>query len=289
MHLSFSDLLSVIVKRMHALILRSRVIQSDDTTMPVIKKGLGKMHKGYTWLFRGDDDYPYIIYDFTETHEGANPARMLPDYTGILQTDGASVYNPVIDKGATRAGCLSHAFRYFEDARHEDAERADYALAIMKSLFDIERVAARLTEDERKELRHRLSKPKLDMLKIWLDEQALTALPKSALGEAVTYCRNQWEALCVYADTGFVSAHNNNSENGLRPAVLARRNYLFAGSVDGGHTAAVWMTLIQTCRRLSINPFDYLKDTLTRLPSTPITQLDQFLPDRWKALRQNPN
>ena len=284
-----ANLLSIIVKRMHQLMLRSRAIQSDDTTMPVIKKGLGKTHRGYTWLYRGDDDYPYIIYDFTETHEGAHPMRMLPGYTGVLQTDGASVYNAVIEKGATRAGCLSHAYRYFEDARHEDTERADYALAIMKSLFDIERVAAGLTEDERKELRQRLSKPKLAKLKAWLDEQVLTVLPKSALGEAVTYCQNQWQALCLYADTGFVSAHNNNSENGLRPAVLGRRNFLFAGSVEGGHTAAIWMTLVQTCRRLSINPFDYLKDTLTRLPSTPITQIDQFLPDHWKASRKDPD
>jgi transposase len=280
-----ADELSVIVKRMHELILRSRVIQSDDTTMPVIKKGLGKTHQGYTWLYRGDDDYPYIIYDFTETHEGAHPARMLSGFDGILQTDGASVYNQVIDKGATRAGCLSHAFRYFEDARREDQERADHAIAIMKSLFDIERVASGLTEDERKQLRRRLAKPKFADLKVWLDEQI--ALPKEALGEAITYCQNQWEALCLYADTGHVSAHNSNSENGLRPAVLGRRNFLFAGSVEGGHTGAIWMSLIQTCRRLSINPFDYLKDTLTRLPSTPITQIDQFLPDRWKALREN--
>lgn len=283
-----ADLLNIIVKRMHELMLKSRAIQSDDTTMPVIKKGLGKTHQGHTWLYRADD-VPYIIYDFTETRGGEHPERMLPGYKGILQTDGASVYNAVIAKGATRAGCLSHAFRYFEDARLEDPERADYALAIMKCLFEIEKLAAGLTEEERKELRQRLSKPKLDQLKVWLDQEAPSVLPKSALGEALTYCRNQWDALCLYAGTGFVSAHNNNSENGLRPAVLGRKNFLFAGSVEGGRTAAIWMSLIHTCRRLSIDPFDYLKDVLTRLPSTPISQIDQFLPDRWKALREIQN
>lgn len=281
-----ADLLELVVRRMHELILDSRVIQSDDTTMPVIKRGLGKTHRGYTWLYRSED-IPYIIYDFTETHGGEHPERMLPGFKGILQTDGASVYNGVISKGATRAGCWSHAFRYFEDARKEEPERADYALAIMKSLFKIEEMTADLSEDERRDIRRRLAKPKIDKLKTWLDEQTPTVLPKSALGDAFTYCRNQWDALALYVNTGFLSMHNNNSENGLRPAVLGRRNWLFAGSVEGGRTAAIWMSIVHTCRRLSINPFDYLKDALTRLPSTPISQIDQFLPDRWKALRES--
>jgi hypothetical protein len=271
---------------MHQLMLQSRVIQSDDTTMPVIKKGLGKTHLGFIWLYRGDETYPYNIYDFTESHGGEHPQRMLKNFKGILQTDGASVYNGVINQGATRAGCLAHCFRYFEDARKEDQERADYALAILKCIFEVESLAENLTEEERRSLRVRQTKPKLTQLKAWIDEQAPAVLPKSALGEAFTYATNQWQAICSYADTGFVAAHNNASENGLRPAVLGRKNFLFVGSVGGGHTAAIWMTLIQTCRRLQIDPFEYLKDTLTRLPFTPISNIDQFLPDKWKALRE---
>lgn len=111
-------------------------------------------------------------------------------------------------------------------------------------------------------------------------------MPKAPLGKGLTYLHNQWDALCLYSDTGFVPSHNNASENGLRPAVLGRRNWLFAGSVEGGHTAAIWMTLVHTCRRLKINPFDYLKDTLARLPATPTSQIDQFLPDKWKELQE---
>jgi transposase/uncharacterized small protein (DUF1192 family) len=280
-----ADMLDVIVKRMHELMLNSRLIQSDETTMPVIKKGLGKVHRGYIWLYR---DEKYIIYDFTESRNGYHPERMMKGYKGVFLTDGAPVFNGVIRNGAIRAGCSAHAFRYLEDARAEDPEQADYAIAIMKSLFDIERVAAELSEDERKDLRQRLSKPKLAALRSWIDEQAPLVLPKSAMGDAITYLDNQWDALCYFADSGFVPSHNNASENGLRPAVLGRKNFLFAGSVDGGHTAAVWMSLIHTCRLHSIDPWEYLKDVLTRLPSTPTSQIDQFLPDRWKKLRQNP-
>lgn len=287
-----ADFLKLIVSRMNELMLNSRVIQSDHTTMPVIKKGLGKTHQGYLWIYRGDEKFQYVIYDFTETKEQVHPKRMLPGYKGILQTDGASDFNGVSakdevtgEKGASRAGCLSHAFRYWEAARDEDRERADFALAHLKVLFEIEELAEGLTEEERKGLRRRKSKPKLAELKFWLDVQAEdpTILPKSNLGKALTYCLNQWEPLCFYADTGFVAAHNNLSENGLRPAVLGKNNWLFAGSVDGGCTAAVWMSLIQTCHRLKIDPFEYLKDVLTRLPSASIADIDQFLPDRWKA------
>lgn len=109
--------------------LKSRLIQSDATTMPVIKRGLGKTHQGYTWLYR---DERYIFFDFTEAHNGSHPERNLPGYKEVLLTDGASVYNRVIDNGAKRAGCSAHAFRYLEDARKEDPEQVDYALAIMK-------------------------------------------------------------------------------------------------------------------------------------------------------------
>lgn len=274
--------LSLIVQRMRELILQSRLVQSDATSMPVIKKGLGKTHKGYTWIYRSED---YIIYDFTEYHNGEQPSRVLPGFKGVLLTDGAAVFNTVIAAGADRAGCFSHAFRYLEDARKEDAESADQGLAIMKRLFELEELAKPLPEEQRKALRQRRSRPLLADLRAWLDHQIPRTLPKSAMGDAITYLSNQWDALCYFADTGFVPMHNNASENGLRPAVLGRRNWLFAGSVDGGHTAAVWMSLVQTCHLHAIDPFEYIKDVLTRLPATPISQIDQFLPDRWKADR----
>ncbi len=278
-----AQLLKVITDRMRELMLESRLIQSDATTMPVIIKGLGKTHKGYSWVYR---DPRYILYDFTEAHNGDQPERVLHGFKNVLLTDGAAVFNGVIEGGATRAGCSAHAFRYLEDARKEDPEQVDYALAIMKSLFDVEQLAAQLPEQERIDLRQRYAKPRLAALRSWIDEQLPLALPKSAFGEALTYLDNQWEPLGYYADTGFVPNHNNASENAIRPAVLGRGNWLFAGSVAAAHAAAVWMSLIQTCRLHDIDPFEYLKDVLTRLPSTPTSQIDQFLPDVWKADRE---
>ena len=281
-----ADILHPIVKRMSQLILNSRVLQSDATTLPVIKKGLGKTHKGCIWVYRGDADHSYVFYDYSDTERSIYPEEILKGYTGILQTDGTNKFNNIIENGATSANCWAHVHCYFEDAWKSDPVSAEFPMGVIKSLFDIERVAATLSESERKDLRQRLAKPKIALLKDCLDEAQLVVLPKTKLGEAISYTLNRWPALLVYLDHPFVEISNNASERSIKPMVLSRRNWLFAGSEEGGHTAATIMSIIETCKRLRINPFEYIKDVLTRFPSTKTSQIDDFLPDRWLALRQ---
>jgi hypothetical protein len=159
-------------------------------------------------------------------------------------------------------------------------------MGIIKSLVDIERLAQTLPEADRLDLRQRLAKPKVQTLKAWLDQAKLTELPKSKLGEAISYTLNRWPALLVYLDHASVEISNNGSERSIKPMVLSRRNWLFAGSEEGGHTAATIMSIIETCKRLGINPFTYMKDVLTRFPAAKTSQIEDFLPDRWLALRE---
>ncbi len=118
------------------------------------------------------------------------------------------------------------------------------------------------------------------------DEMKFTELPGGNLGEAISYTLNRWPALMVYLEHPFVEISNNASERSIKPMVLSRRNWLFAGSEEGGQTAATIMSIVETCKRLGINPFEYMKDVLTRLPSATSSQIDDFLPDRWLVLRQ---
>ncbi|MBZ0186371.1 MAG: IS66 family transposase, partial [Candidatus Obscuribacterales bacterium] len=112
-----ASLLNPIVQSMRRLILGSRIVQSDATTFPVIKKGLGKTHKGYVWVYRGDADYPYVFYDYSDTEHSIYPERISKGYTGILQTDGTNKFNEIIANGATSENCWAHVHCYFEDAR----------------------------------------------------------------------------------------------------------------------------------------------------------------------------
>jgi transposase len=275
-----------IVKSMQQLILNSKVIQSDATKLPVIKKGLGKVHQGIIWAHLGDRDYPYVVYDYSDTEHSIYPERILNGYRGVLLTDGTNKYNEIIANGATSANCWAHVHCYFEDAWKSDPIPAEFPMGVIKSLFDIERLAVKLSAAERLDLRQRLAKPKIESLKAWLDETKHTEPPKTKLGEAISYTLNRWPALLVYLDHPFVEISNNASERCIKPIVQSRRNWLFAGSEEGGKTAATIMSLIETCKRLGINPVEYLKDVLTRLPSAKTSEIDEFLPDRWLASQQ---
>ena len=196
-------------------------------------------------------------------------------------------YSLCSGKRTTSANCWAHVHCYFEDAWKGDPVAAELPMGVIQSLFDIERVAATLSAEERLDIRQRLAKPKIDLLKEWLDEAKHSVLPKTKLGEAITYTLNRWTALLVYLENDFVEISNNGSERSMKPVVLSRRNWLFAGSEEGGKTAATILSLIETCKRLNINPFNYMKDVLTRFPSAKTSQIDDFLPDRWLSLRQS--
>ncbi len=115
-------------------------------------------------------------------------------------------------------------------------------------------------------------------MKEWLDRVATTALPKSPLGEAVTYARNQWDALNVYVRDGNLAIDNNRAERAVKPFAIGRKNWLFFGSDDGGQRLAILASFTATCQQFGLNPWAWIKDTLTRLPITPADQLDQLLP-----------
>jgi transposase len=138
----------------------------------------------------------------------------------------------------------------------------------------------------RLELRQALAVPRLEQFRIWLESQQAghggAVLPKSPMGAAITYALNQWQALCVYCTDGDLDIDNNVAERALRRIALGRANWMFMGSDNGGNTAAVLFSFIATCERHRINPFDYLRDVLSRIAETPISKLAELLPDRWK-------
>ena len=138
----------------------------------------------------------------------------------------------------------------------------------------------------RQRLRQERALPRLQQFKSRLHSQQAErggpVLPKSPMGQAITYTLNQWDALCVYTADGELAIDNNAAENALRRVAIGRKNWLFCGSDHGGHTAAILFSLIATCQRHKVEPFAYPRDALTRIAATPMSQLDQFLPDRWQ-------
>jgi transposase len=191
--------------------------------------------------------------------------------------------------GIVEVACWAHARRKFYEARNSDPARSAQAMAYVRLLYDVEDLAKakQLNSAARAALRRQLALPRLAQFKAWLETQHVSGggavLPKSPMGQAITYTLNQWDALCVYVSDGDLAIDNNAGENALRRIGVGRKNWLFCGSDTGGHTAAILFSLIATCDRQKVNPFEYLRDVLERIASQPISRLAELLPAQWKA------
>ena len=163
------------------------------------------------------------------------------------------------------------------------------ALAYIRLLYDVEDDAENVSSAEQARIRHERAAPILVQFRSWLlSQQTATGgpvLPKSPMGQAITYALNQWAALTVYLLDGELRIDNNTAENQQRQIAFGRKNWLFCGSDNGGKTAAILFSIIATCQRHEVDPFDYLTDVLTRIAEIPISRLAELLPDRWKAAR----
>jgi transposase len=277
---------------LRARVLQSRVIQTDDTPVRVQAQAEVAAHQGRLWVQVGDADHPGLVYFYSPNREGQWPQTFLADYKGFLQGDAYAGYDALFTTGAVvEVGCWAHARRKFYEAQNTDPENALHALGVIRQLYAVEREASEQANQQelsraefealRLRLRQEKSVPLLKSLGEWLEKQATLALPKSPLGEAVGYARNQWVALQVYTTAGFLEIDNNAAERALRAVAIGRKNYLFFGSDVGGETAAVLYTFTQTCQALGVEPWRYLRDVLGRLPSHPPERLAELLPEEW--------
>jgi transposase len=271
---------------MICLVLQSKVLGTDDTTVRLRDRELERMRTAYFWAYVGDHDHPYICYDFTTSHSRAGPQKFLQEFQGYLQGDGYSGYTEIARQSTgtiEHAGCWSHARRYFDRARNSaPKELVHEALAYISRLYQVEHEAELMSSAERLQLRQQKSTVIAREFQRWLQRQAGESLPSSPLGEAISYTLNQWDSLCLFLKDGDIPLDNNRTEHALRQQVLGRLNWLFVGSEQGGDTAAVLYTLVATCKRLRIDPFAYLRDVFERLPEIgDQEQLHDLLPDRW--------
>ena len=262
----------------------SRRIHTDDTPLPVQQKGRGKTKTGRLWVYLGDEAQPYTVYDYTPSRSRDGPVEWLKDFEGYLQADAFAGYDGIYaSQNVIEVACWAHARRKFYDARMSDPARAHYVLGLIRQIYDVEEEARGMSEDERLALRQQKTVPVLDELEAWLNEQKDELLPKSPLGVAVGYALNQWQALRRFAEDGALEIDNNIAERAIRPLAIGRKNYLFVGNDGGGETAAVLYSLITSAKRHGIDPFTYLRDVFARIGNTPMSELKQFLPDRWRT------
>jgi transposase len=259
----------------------SAVLHTDDTTVPVMDAG--HCRTGRLWAYVGDELHPYIAYDYTPTRSRQGPMAWLGSWGGYLQADAYAGYDKLYSDGrVTEVACWAHARRYFFDSRDSDAARSAWILGMVQQLYAVEKQAAERSPEQRRELRLAQSRPVLDRIKLWLNEQQPQVLPRSPMGQAITYALNQWPALCVYCTDGHLSIDNNVAERALRRVAIGRKNWLWSGTDESAAGHAVLWSLIASAQRHELDVQLYLRSVLAWLPVTPLSQVERFLPDVWK-------
>src|SRR5215469_11026977 len=285
---SAATLLGPLVALMRARLLLSQAIHSDDTSVPFLERGRDKAREGHLWVYIGDRDHPYVLFDFTPHYKRDGPEQFLKGYAGYLQADALAQYEGLFATGKViHAACNAHARRRFVEAQASAPDEAEEALKYIRKLYKVEReLADRFAADDdagRQQYRSAQTAETREQFRLWLVGQQARALPRSPLGEAVGYALSNWAALMRYTEKGYLGIDNNLSERALRQVVVGRANWMFCGSAEGGRTSAALYSVVGTCKHLGIDPFAYLREALPALFGLGEGELTPWLPDVWQV------
>ena len=288
-----SQLLQPVVDVLGRYVRSAFKLHVDDTPVPVLCPGRGSTRQGRLWTYVRDDrpagsqDPPAVWFQYSPDRKGERPAKHLASFTGVLQADAYSGFDRLYGERIQEVACWAHARRYFYEVHAAHASPiALEALDRIKRLYEVEDLIRGRPPDERRAVRQARAGPELESLHTWLHATLPTLSKKSALAVAIRYALSHWAALIRYRDDGRLEIDNNAAERSLRPVALGRKNWLFAGSDDGGERAASIYSLLGTAQLNGLDVEAYLKLLLERLPDHPVNRVDELLP--WNVSEQIP-
>lgn len=270
-------------------VLDGEYAQVDESVIKYLEPGSGRAQHGYFWTIKrpGGDS----AFHWATTRAATVLAKIIPaDFRGIIQCDGYSAYPAFAKRHGqpiTLAACWAHARREFVEASQTGAKKAD-ALLIVRLIGHLYAIEARLraggaSAKLRTVIRSAESQPIMDrigaILKDW--KKRGRHFPASQMGKAVDYTLTLWPGLCVFIEDGRIEIDNNEVENAIRPTAVGKKNWLFIGDAEAGEHSAIVFTVIEACRRRGINPFEYLRDVLTRMPTMAAKDYPSLTPEAW--------
>ena len=282
------ELLTPLYDLMHRCLLQSFAIHTDETPLLLLRP----RRTAYAWLYLGDSQSPYTLFDLTAGRSQTFPQAFLAGYRGFVHADAYDGYNAV-HNNLRHLGCWMHARRYFVEAEPSDP-RAVEALAFIRTLYAVEREikdererpGSKFTDAEVVRVRRTRAGPILAQFRDWLDTHSRSATPKSLFGQAVGYARNQWASLVRYLNDARFAIDNGAAERAIRPLAVGRGNWLHVGGDRGLKTASVLLSVCASATRHRLDPWSYLAHVLSELPARrPGADLADLLPDGWAKSR----
>jgi transposase len=277
--------LTPLAELLRLALLKRTVLHADETNLLILDAKLGgKACKGYLWAYvSGDKTGSAIVcFDSQPGRAVKYPQAYLSGWIGSLVSDRYVAYNPLKNGGAVvTACCWAHVRRGFADLFKANKDpRAETALKMISQLYKLEKKIRHRPVDKIRQWRQRYSKPRLNALWTWLARQEGSCQSISALHGTINYALNHKIALCRFLDDGILPLDNNRCERAIRPEVLGRKNWLFAGSLAAGQRAVKIMSLLETARLNGLEPYAWLRSVLTRLSEWQEDRLYELYPSQ---------
>jgi transposase len=277
-------------------VLSSNHVFADETTLPVLDPGRGKTKTGRLWCYAVDDrpwagpSHPAAAYVYSEDRRGEHPAAHLAAFRGTLQVDGYAGFSSLVerrtDASIRLAFCWAHLRRpFYEFYTSTESPLAAEVLVRIGKLYEIAAEIRGNKADVRQAVRQQRSRPLVEDLHQWLQNNLPRVPGWSDLAKAMRYALRHWDGLILYLDDGRLEMDSNVVERAIRPVTITRKNSLFAGSDGGARHWAIAMTLIQTAKLNGVDPMAWLTDVLERVVSgrTKAHELHTLLPWNWQA------
>ena len=282
-----ADWLKPIYEQIRTGVMAGGYLQVDETPIDYLEPGHGKTKQGYLWT--GSRPGGDVFFHWETSRATACLDNLIPaTFTGTIQCDGYAAYRAFANRRGQAielAGCWAHVRRKFHEALESSPRLASWLLGQIQQLY---RVEARLREHRAgpalraavraSESRSVVKRIERALLKLKASKRQL---PQSLLGTAMDYALGQWRTLETYLADGRVEIDNNLVENAIRPTAIGKKNWLFVGEADAGQRSAILYTVIETCRRQGLNPYQYLREVLSRLPSMTNHQIPEVIPAAW--------
>lgn len=289
-----SALLDPLVNTLGRYVLSAPKLHGDDTPVPVLCPGRGTTKQGRLWTYVRDDrpagssEPPAVFFRYTPDRRAVHPQRHLQSFIGVLQADAYAGFERLYGERIQEAACWAHVRRKFYDVHVAQASPiAAEALDRIGRLYAIEAEIRGRSASERTTRRQARAGPELEALHAWLHATLTTLSQKSELAQAIRYALSRWTSLIRYRDDGRLEIDNNAAERSLRAVALGRKNWLFAGSDDGGERAANIYSLLGTATLNELNPEAYLRHVLERIADHPSNRIEDLLP--WNVAAQMPS
>jgi transposase len=285
--MTVGEMLMPVVGVMRRELLAGSYIQADETPVDVqMHDKRGKNHQAYLWQYGTPG--ASTVFDFRMGRGREGPARFLDKFAGMLQTDGYVAYDRGVGSPKmVHAACWSHARRQFVDAiklNKQDAASIRI-VELMDKLFAIDARARdeKMDHTARHALRQQEAPPLLEKIREQILQMSRNVLPKSAAGKACSYTLTLWKRLECFLDYPELELSNNLAENSMRGVALGRKNWIHIGSQQAGPRVAAILSVVESCRRLSIPVRDYLHEVLPGLANKSIQSLEQLTPAAYAA------